>query len=523
MVEVTVDNLVGNIMTLSRTFKLAPLAFALLAGNALSADFSQQELAYMPANTQIELFKSGMITPVDVVQAQKSQYEATNNVVNAVTYEHWDSALEAAKEATKRYQDGTYRSMEGVTYAVKDEHHDKGWKVTYGSKLHMNDAPKDHADPMVSKLKEVGAIPVIQTTVPELYFNWVTSTDAWGTSRNPWNPDFAVGGSSGGSGAAVAAGYATIATGSDMGGSIRIPSSFNGLYGLKPAAFTVPNSSLYSYFSVSGPIARSFEDMVMMYNVMSGPDASWSVPTVGEQQKLTKDVESLKGMKIAYLGDMGTSPMANYVAEGMEDAMKVLRKQGAVVDVVDFDFDMQMGLLEGVSNLAFSGSMGAPMLESYAEVTDQMTTYTGGLLKKAISHKEDYNGMAQAKTEAEVQRMWTKLAEEVYAQGYDLVIAPTMPTVTVPADYNFITDAPIQEDGQTYDNAVGMMYTLPFNLLGWLPAASVPAGLSPDGVPFGLQIIGKPDDTATVVKVAGAYSKGAPKFFTGDLMPKGVK
>ncbi|GEA61562.1 amidase [Vibrio comitans] len=510
-------------MKLASTFKVAPIAIALLTSSAFAADFSQKELAYMPANTQIELFKSGMITPLDVLHAQKAQYEQTNDVVNAVTYDHWETAEKAAKEATERYQNGTYRSMEGVTFAVKDEHHDKGWKVTFGSKLHMNDEPTTHADPMVSKLKSVGAIPVIQTTVPELYFNWVTSTDAWGTSRNPWNTEFAVGGSSGGSGAALAAGYATIATGSDMGGSIRIPSSFNGLYGLKPAANTTPNAALYSYFSGSGPIARSFEDMVMMYNVMAGPDAQWSVPNVGEQEKLSKETQSLEGMKIAYIGDMGTSPMANYVADGMEDAMAVLRKQGATVDTVSFDFDMQMGLLEGVSNLAFSGAMGAPMMDAYAGHTDEMTTYTGGLIKKAISHREDYDGRAQAKTEAEVLRMWTKLSSEIYAKGYDLVIAPTMPTVSVPADYNFITDKPLKEDGHTYDKAVGMMYTLPFNLLGWLPAASVPAGLSPDGVPFGLQIIGKPADTKTVVKVAGAYSKGAPKFFTGDNLPKGVK
>ncbi|NUW71725.1 amidase [Vibrio mediterranei] len=510
-------------MKLTSKLKLTPVALVLISSHSFAAKFSQEELAYMPANTQIELFKSGIITPVDVVEAQKAQYEATNKVVNAVTYDHWDSALAAAKEATTRYEEGTYRALEGVTYAVKDEHFDKGWKVTYGSNIHMNDEPMPYADPMVSKLNEEGAIAVIQTTVPEFYFSWVTSTLAWGTTRNPWNPEFAVGGSSGGSGAALAAGYATMATGSDMGGSIRIPSSFNGLYGLKPAAYTVPTTMLYSYFSGSGPITRSFEDLVMMYNAMSGQDAQMSVPTIGEQPDLSKEIESLDGMKIAYIGDMGTSPMADYVADGMQDAMEVLRKQGATVDVVDFDFEMQMGLLEAISNLAFSGAMGAPMMDAYGEHLDKMTPYAGKLIGKAISHREDYDGRAQAKTEAEVLRMWTKLSEEIYAKGYDLVIAPTMPTVTVPADYDYIVGEPIQEDGHTYDKAVGMMYTLPFNLLGWLPAASVPAGVSPDGVPFGLQIVGKPADTATVVKVAGAYSKGAPKFFTKDLMPKGVK
>ncbi|GLP96308.1 amidase [Paraferrimonas sedimenticola] len=505
-------------MKFPSSLKLAPIALAMVAGNAFAAEFTQQELAYMPANTQIELFKSGMITPVDVLKAQKAQFEATNKTVNAVTYAHWDDAMKAAQEATKRYEDGTYRELEGITLAVKDEHHDAGWRVTFGSKLHLEDEVMPEADELVARMKDAGAIPVIQTTVPELYFNWVTDTDAWGTSRNPWNPDYAVGGSSGGSGAALAAGYATIASGSDMGGSIRIPSSFNGLYGLKPAAFTVPSPELLGHYVGSGPIARSFEDMVMFYNVIAGPGEHLSHPTVAEQKEQSKKLQSLEGMKIAYIGGMGISPMANYVADGMQNAIEVLRKQGATVDVIDFDFEMSMTPLEGIAHLAFGGALGGALLPGYEGATDQMTSYTGKLLEKAM--KTEHGAVQLAEMQAEVQKMWNNLADATFKKGYDVVIAPTMPTVSVPADYNFVTDAPIQEDGHTYSTAVGMDYTLPFNLLGWLPVASVPAGQSPEGVPFGMQIIGKPSDTDTVMKTAGAYSKGAPKLYKGDKLPK---
>ena len=182
----------------------------------------------MPATLQIELFKRGTITPVDVLKAQKAEYDRTEKKVNAVTVAYWDKAMKMAKASAKRYKDGSYRPLEGISVGIKDEHYDKGWVVTQGSLVHKKDPPKDHADPIVAKLKAAGAIPVLQTTVPEFYFNFTQDTRAWGLSRNPWNLKYAVGGSSGGSGAALAAGYVTLATGSDMGGSIRIPSAFNG-------------------------------------------------------------------------------------------------------------------------------------------------------------------------------------------------------------------------------------------------------------------------------------------------------
>ncbi|MGI9428210.1 MAG: amidase family protein, partial [Bythopirellula sp.] len=229
-----------------------------------AVEFTRTELAYMPATLQIELFKRGDITPIDVLTAQKAEYDRTEEKVNGVTVAYWGNAMKMAEESAKRYVDGTYRDLEGITVGIKDEHHDKGWVVTQGSLIHKNDPPKEYADPIVTKLKAAGAIPVLQTTVPEFYLNFVTETRAWGVSRNPWNLKYAVGGSSGGSGASLAAGYVTLATGSDMGGSIRIPSAFNGLYGIKPAFGYVHTDLPMAHFSGTGPIAKTFGDMVSM-------------------------------------------------------------------------------------------------------------------------------------------------------------------------------------------------------------------------------------------------------------------
>ena len=166
-----------------------------VAGTSNAAEFTQRELAYMPATLQIELFKRGDITPLDVLKAQKAEYDRTEDKVNAVTVAYWDNAMEMAEASGQRYKDGSYGPLEGITVGIKDEHYDEGWVITMGSLVHKNDPPMDHADPIVAKLKAAGAIPVFQTTVPELYLNFVTDTLAWGTSRNPWNLKYAVGGS----------------------------------------------------------------------------------------------------------------------------------------------------------------------------------------------------------------------------------------------------------------------------------------------------------------------------------------
>ena len=496
---------------------ITTISLFLMLGNVQAANFTPKELAYLPATLQIELFKRGDITPLDVLKAQKAEYDRTEKKVNGVTIAYWDVAMKLAEQSTKRYKDGTYRELEGITVGIKDEHHDAGWVVTQGSLIHKNDPPKGEADPIVAKLKEAGAIPVLQTTVPEFYLNFVTSTRAWGVTRNPWNLKFAVGGSSGGSGASLAAGYVTLATGSDMGGSIRIPSAFCGLYGIKPTFGYFHTDLPMAHFSGTGPMARTFEDMVLMYNVIAGPGPH-SV-NVAPSPEYRLKYEPIKGLKIAYLGGMGLTEPSKDVVSAMNDAIHVLKSQGATVDKVTFDFELKESLSEIFSRIALAGSMGG-LFAGYADKTDQMTHYAKHFIDK--SAKGGYGNQQLQAGEELTKKMYAKLVDEVYMKGYDVVIVPTLPTSHVPADYDFTADEAPTDDGRAFPKSVGMQYTLPFNILNWSPVVSVPVGISPQSMPIGMQIVGKPHDTKMVFRVAYAFSKGGPRMYTGDLYPKGA-
>ena len=478
--------------------------------------YTQQQLAYMPVIMQIELFKAGVLSPVDVLKAQIAQYKKTNEIINASTYTYFSKALSQAKSAEIHYKNGTYRALEGITVALKDEHHDKGMKVTQGSLIHKNDTPMDSADSVTKKLKAAGAIFVMQTTVPELYLNFTTATRAWGVTRNPWNLNYTVGGSSGGSCAALVAGYATLATGSDMGGSIRIPSSMGGLYGYKPAFGEVHTDLPFSVFSGTGPMARTFSGMVLMQNVIAGP-GDYSV-NVKPHQQLPLRYTSIKGMKIAYVGGMGIIQPSKQVQDAMNKAISILRKQGAIVDKINLDIGLKADeITKYFSNMALSGSMGG-VLSTYAKHTDKMTHYGAHFAKKANSG--EYNNKAAHAAEVKIKSMYKVMVDVVFKKGYQIMILPTMPTTHIPANYDFTRDKALIIDGKKYPRIVGGLYTIPFNMLNWMPVISVPAGLSNEDIPIGMQIVGKPHQAYQVFRVAYAYSKAARPLYRNDMMPK---
>ncbi|GGZ71855.1 amidase [Algibacter mikhailovii] len=507
--------------TLKRIIKnVIAILFAVLflatsiAAKAQNPSYSHEELAFMPATQLIELYKQGVVSPVDVVNAQKAQWVKTNGTINATTFVHFDDALKLAKVSEKRYQKGTNRALEGITVGVKDEHHDKNWVVTFGSNVHKHDPGAEDADPIVAKLKEAGAIPMIQTTVPELYLNFVTSTKAWGTTRNPWNNEYAVGGSSGGSGAALAAGYCTIATGSDMGGSIRIPAAFNGVYGYKTTPGELHTGNPHSYFAASGPMARNFTDMTLMHNVIAGP-GKYST-NVFKHQPLATEYENLEGVKIAYVGGMGIVEPTQEVEDAMQDAIKTLREAGAQVDVVKLNIGLTPDeIAHTISSLAIAGPMGGGF-SAYEESIPEMTTYGGHFIAKSL--KGEYTNKDLLQAELKVKEMYKNIVDQVYEKGYDIILTPTMPTSHIPADYDF-TQGNLTVDGTEYPAFIGMQYTLPFNFLNWMPIVNAPAGISSEGMPIGMQIIGKPYETESVFKVAFNYNKLGIKLFQGKDMP----
>ena len=336
----------------------------------------------------------------------------------------------------------------------------------------------------------------------------------WGVTRNPWNLKYSVGASSGGSGAALAGGFCTIATGSDMGGSIRIPIAWAAGYGFKPPFGRVPTLLPLAPFSGSGPMARTFEDMVRMQNVIAHPhpDSMSTMPHV----ELPLLYPSLKGMRIAYMVDQGWAQVTPEIRSATDAAVKILSDLGAQVDRLDFRLDINgEDVAEGFAHMAFSGTMGGAMYKNLPRV-DEMTTYGRYFTEKGTSGK--YGPREANAVEADTIMLHRLYTENVWSKGYDVIINPTHADPHVDADYDFTTAKPTI-NGVPVHGFAGIVLTPIYNLLNWYPVVNVPTGLTSQRVPMGMQIVANSYQDETAMRVAAAYAAAAPRFYTGDRFP----
>lgn len=194
------------------------------------------DLCYLSATRALEMFRTKALSPVELLDAQIKRTEAVNPAVNAVVMNYFDEAKEQARKAEQAYMNGGARILEGLTLAVKDEHNIAG-KITTNGSLLLQSNVATYTDPICERTIEAGAIVHARTSTPEFSAHYATWSKLWGATRNPWNLKYHVGGSSGGSGAALASGMTTLATGSDIAGSIRMPAAQNGIVGFKPPAW----------------------------------------------------------------------------------------------------------------------------------------------------------------------------------------------------------------------------------------------------------------------------------------------
>jgi Asp-tRNA(Asn)/Glu-tRNA(Gln) amidotransferase A subunit family amidase len=317
----------------------------------------------MPAHRQLELFRSKKLSPVEILKAQISRFEQAHKI-NAVTYEHFDEALQAARQSELRYGSGEARALEDISVAVKEEYGRRGWPITAGSRLFKGEVSHEN-HPVIDKLIAAGAVLHLQTTVPEFYLIAVTWSDLWGVTRNPWNRECTPGGSSGGSAAAMAAGLATAAIGSDMGGSIRIPCAMCGLYGSKPTYGRIASpgpSGLVSHVS-PGPLARDVRQMILLQNVMSGPAAG--CPAVLPTHSVVPvDAHSTKAFRIGLSLDQGWATVDADVRANTLAAARLLRLAGAAVDEVDLRLPTSDSRLrETIERALFSTAIGAELID----------------------------------------------------------------------------------------------------------------------------------------------------------------
>ncbi|MEM7114294.1 MAG: amidase [Chloroflexota bacterium] len=458
------------------------------------------DLCYITAVNAIAQFKNQTLSPVELMQAIIARTEEMEPKINAFSFTYFDEALEAAKEAEKRYANGTARPLEGIPLAVKDESFIAG-KITTNGSLLMQDFVPDKTTLIVERLLEAGAIVHARTTTPEFSIAGYTWSKLWGVTRNPWNLEITPGGSSGGSGASLAAGTSTLATGSDIGGSIRIPASLCGLVGFKPPYGRNPEDAPFNleYYNHPGPLARTVSDCILMQNVIAGPHPL-DIASLKPKLTLPTSYDNIKDWRIAYSLDLGYHAIDPDVRQNTLAALDVFRSLGATVEEVELGWTWD-SLKAAIYHLGY-GAMGAFLLESYdSEHRDLLTNYVKDFAEqsKAVTMKQSYWA------EMVAAEMYAKLSSTVFA-NYDLFICPTIASTGVAADNDYSKDA-LTIDGQTIDPKLGWVMTYPFNMLSRCPVLTIPSGQASNNVPTGIQLVGPTYEDAVVFQAAMAYER----------------
>ena len=469
------------------------------------------DLHYLPAAEALRLFRSRELSPVELMTAVIARAEEVEPAINAFAETRFDEAMDAARAAQERYAGAgeTPGPLDGLPVAVKEEAPIAGQKNTLGS-VPLRDVVADHTAAFVQRIIDAGGIVHARSATPEFCCAPFTWTKLWGVSRNPWNTAFSPGGSSGGSAASLAAGSATLATGTDIGGSIRIPSSFCGVTGFKPPYGRVPEMEIFNldHYCHEGPLARSVADCALLENVIAGPHPS-DVASLRPKLEIPGRLEPVAGMRIALSVDLGCYAVDDDVAANTRAAADRLRDAGATVQEVSLPW--QLETINQAARIHFGMIFGPSVRDIYDKYADDLTPYARRFITESdeISKADWVAGLA---LEAGIYAPLGELLDE-----YDALVCPTFAVPALPAEYD--TDQPVQVNGQPRGDWLDVLMTLPFNIASRCPVLSIPSGRSRDGVPTGLSVVGKTYDDITVFRIAAAHEERFPWLDSPDRRP----
>ncbi len=457
------------------------------------------DLCYTPAFELAALMRDKKVSTVEVMEAFLSRIDSINPKLNAYCTLIPDQAMEAAGKAESAVMKGERLGpLHGVPVSIKDLVFTKGIRTTGGSMIYENFVPDADAI-VVERLKAAGAIVTGKTNTPEFGWKGVTDNRLFGITRNPWDLSKTPGGSSGGAGAAVAAGLCPLAIGSDGGGSVRIPASFSGIFGHKPSFGRVPQYPGFSGWetvSHTGPMTRTVRDAALMMDVIAGPDDRDRHSLPATQLSYLNEIEGgIKGLKVAWSKDLGYAPVDPVVREITSGAVRLFGNLGCELEEADPDIENP----EHVFRVIVSTDTAANLGDKLDEWGDKMDA----LLPRFVQMGQSFSGVDLQKANHERKKFWDSIRP--FFEKYDLLLTPTL---AVPP-FDVESMGPRHIDGVKVSPTGWLNFTFPFNLTGQ-PAATVPAGWTDDGLPIGLQIIGRRHDDVTVLRAAAAFEEAAP-------------
>ncbi|MFK8077862.1 MAG: amidase [Granulosicoccus sp.] len=452
----------------------------------------ESALVDLPAVDLIAGFKNGSITPSVYLDACLAHIALINPKINALTVVDTERAVAEASASTRRWENGTpIGALDGLPIGIKDLQDTDGLLTTFGSARARSNVPSQDL-PMVARLRAAGAIILAKTNVPEMGAGGNSRNAVWGATGNPFDPNLIAGGSSGGSAAALSANLLPLCTGSDTGGSLRIPAALCGVVGYRPSVDVIahPTRPLgWSGISVLGPMARTMDDLLLMLNVCRGQDPDDPLSKASETFTNTSSID-LNNLRVGYSEDFGGAPVDSSIRECFLSRIDNLRPQLKSCTPVDLnlgDMDTTFDILRAESFLtAFANavhedpdSFGKHILEN-VELGNRMT-----LADRAWAHRE----------QTIILRKFNALM-----QDFDVILLPTSPV----SPFAWTQSHPNQIDGEAMDIYYRWLALSYRGSLTGGPAITVPCGLDPFGMPFGLQMLGAVRSDKQLLSIASA-------------------
>lgn len=490
-------------MTKTKRASTNPVASG-AAGPYVAARETGSELWRLGASEAVGLLRRGEIAPVELVDAAISRIEAVDGVINALPLRRFEQARDDARRLTAP-DEATRASpgwLAGLPIAVKDYNDLAGLPTTCGSPILASRIARQ-SDLTVARLQRQGAIPLGKSNVPE-FAGANTFNTVFGATRNPWNPALTAGGSSGGSAAALAAGMVWLATGNDLGGSLRIPASYCGIVGMRPSVGRVPRPQSvvpYDALWVEGPMGRCVADVALMLDAQAHSDFRDPLSLPAPPRPFAEAAREARApVRIGFTPNLGIGRVEPEVARLCEAATLRFRDLGAEItdDCPDFS-----GGIEAFQTLRATlvAAVRGPLLDAHREQICEEIVWN---IEKGLTQ----DGAAMARAERLRGELFMRVA--AFFGDHDLLACPTVAVAPFPVDQRF----PTEIDGQALSSYIDWMYLTFVLTLTGCPAISVPIGQTSDGRPVGLQLMGRPRADAELLSYTAALEAQIGSPFT---------
>lgn len=458
------------------------------------------EIGHLGVAALAALYRARKLSPVEVAEAVLARIGRIDPNVNAMMRLTPELALDAARRSEAVFAGrGTPRLLEGVPYTIKDLQPTRGVRTDYASATMQGTIPEFDA-PVVTRLREAGGMMIGKTTsAAEWGWKGVSEAPISGITHNPWGKGLNAGASSSGAGVAAACGYGPLHQGGDGAGSIRMPAAFSGVYGLKPTYGRVPswpmsNNDLATH---TGPLTRTVEDSAFMLRAIAGPHV-WDYTSLESQPPDYAGLlraATMKGRRIAYTRDLGHARVDPEVAEQVEKAVAVFAEMGAEIEEVTPDW----GPLGPELVRFFWPATFTARLRHLPEFENRMDPGFVAMIKSAADWTVPQFMQMRERRFAYIQQI------HEFMEGYDILLSPSVSVAAFPADRL----QPAHWPQHPWDWLMWAEFSYPFNWSG-SPAASVPCGFTPSGLPVGLQIVGRRFDDLGVLQASAAFEEARP-------------